>query len=80
MAQQINQNLRKLSFTLMFVSTIICGLLIIPLIWMLPMYFAHKRALNDSNSHVVLGILEILFAGFIPGAFAGLCLLLSGGK
>ncbi|MDR2557507.1 MAG: hypothetical protein LBC33_01550 [Mycoplasmataceae bacterium] len=74
-----NQSLRQTAVTWFLAATIIYGLSVIALIWLLPMYICYKNALHDNKSHIWLAIFSMIFA-FPLGIVAGVFLLISGGE
>ena len=60
--------MRLAAFILNIVFTVICGILIIPLVWMIPMTIrCYKIYKGDAPSTVGFGVCDLIFCNIFSG-------------
>ena len=66
--------MRKAAYIISIISTVLAGVVLIPLLWCIPMTLATKKAIDDNQEHITLGICHIFFMPL--GLISGILLLI----
>ena len=67
-ANQTDTTLRLIAFILNLLSTIACGFLIVPLIWMVPICVINWGIYKGTRPNTVaFGVVDLIFCNFISG-------------
>ncbi|WP_339020702.1 hypothetical protein [Spiroplasma endosymbiont of Atherix ibis] len=66
--------MRETAYILFIIGTVLCGIFLIPLTWMIPMTIMTKNSIDDNKEHIALGVCQILFMPF--GIVSGILILI----